>query len=33
MIQGFADKNTERLFLRERPKKFAATLQRTASAS
>ena len=30
MIGGFADKNTERLFLRERVKKFAGKLQRAA---
>ena len=30
MIRGFADKNTERLFLRERVKKFARELQRAA---
>jgi proteic killer suppression protein len=30
MIQSFADKNTERLFRRERVKKFASKLQRAA---
>ena len=30
MIRGFADKNTERLFQRERVKKFAGPLQRAA---
>ena len=30
MIRSFADKNTERLFNRERVKKFAEVLQRTA---
>lgn len=30
MIRGFADKNTERLFRRERVKKFAGPLQRAA---
>ena len=30
MIRGFADKNTERLFQRERVKKFAGKLQRAA---
>ena len=30
MIRGFADKYTERLFRRERVKKFAAELQRAA---
>jgi toxin HigB-1 len=30
MIRGFADKNTERLFRRERVKKFAGELQRAA---
>lgn len=30
MIRGFADKNTERLFQRERVKKFAVQLQRAA---
>ena len=30
MIRGFADKNTEQLFLRERVKKFAGKLHRAA---
>jgi proteic killer suppression protein len=30
MIRGFADKNTEQLFARERAKKFARQLQRAA---
>jgi proteic killer suppression protein len=30
VIRGFADKNTERLFLRERVKKFSHQLQRAA---